>query len=92
MDIVGVGGLGHMGIKFAHAVGAHVVAFTTSHSKRAETKALDADEVVISRNPEEMAAHARSLDLIVNTVAAPHDLDAWLRPVDGAKQYEADGS
>ena len=78
VGIVGIGGLGHMGIKIAHAMGAHVVAFTTSESKRAEAKAIGADEVVVSRNPEEMAAHAKSLDLIVNTVAAPHDLDAFL--------------
>jgi len=78
VGIVGIGGLGHMGIKLAHAMGAHVVAFTTSESKRADALALGADEVVVSRNVEEMQAHARSFDLIVNTVAAPHDLDAFL--------------
>ncbi|OZI49054.1 NAD(P)-dependent alcohol dehydrogenase [Bordetella genomosp. 5] len=78
VGIVGIGGLGHMGIKLAHAMGAHVVAFTTSESKRADALALGADEVVVSRNVEEMEAHARSFDLIVNTVAAPHDLDAFL--------------
>ncbi len=78
VGIVGIDGLGHMGIKIARAMGAHVVAFTTSEAKRSEAKALGADEVFVSRNPEEMAAHARSLDLIVNTVAAPHDLDAFL--------------
>lgn len=77
IGIVGIGGLGHMGIKLAHAMGAHVVAFTTSDSKRADAKALGADEVVVSRNAGEMAAHAKSFDLIVNTVAAPHDLDAF---------------
>ena len=76
--MVGIGGLGHMGIKIAHAMGAHVVAFTTSDSKRADAKALGADEVVVSRNAEEMAAHAKSFDFILNTVAAPHDLDAFL--------------
>ncbi|GFM89433.1 zinc-binding dehydrogenase [Pseudomonas cichorii] len=78
VGIVGIGGLGHMGIKLAHAMGAHVVAFTTSESKREAAKALGADEVVISRNPEEMAAHAKSFDLIINTVAAPHSLDDFL--------------
>lgn len=77
VGIVGIGGLGHMGIKLAHALGAHVVAFTTSESKREAAKALGADEVAVSRNVDEMAAHAKSFDLIVNTVAAPHDLDAF---------------
>lgn len=78
VGIVGIGGLGHMGVKLAHAMGAHVVAFTTSASKREAAKALGADEVVVSRNAEEMAAHAKSFDLIVDTVAASHDLDAYL--------------
>jgi uncharacterized zinc-type alcohol dehydrogenase-like protein len=77
IGIVGIGGLGHMGIKLAHAMGAHVVAFTSSESKRNDALALGADEVVISRDPQAMAAHAKSLDLIINTVAAPHDLDAY---------------
>jgi len=79
VGIVGIGGLGHMGIKLAHAMGAHVVAFTTSESKRQDALALGADEVVISKDPAAMAAHAKSLDLIINTVAAPHDLDAFLQ-------------
>jgi uncharacterized zinc-type alcohol dehydrogenase-like protein len=78
VGIVGIGGLGHMGVKLAHAMGAHVVAFTTSDSKRQAALDLGADEVVVSRNAEEMANHATSFDLIVNTVAAPHDLDAFL--------------
>ncbi|GLY62721.1 zinc-binding dehydrogenase [Pectobacterium brasiliense] len=78
VGVVGIGGLGHMGIKLAHAMGAYVVAFTTSESKREDAKALGANEVVVSRNAEEMAAHAGSFDLILNTVAAPHDLDAFL--------------
>ncbi|KHS69191.1 NAD(P)-dependent alcohol dehydrogenase [Pectobacterium brasiliense] len=78
VGVVGIGGLGHMGIKLAHAMGAYVVAFTTSESKRKDAKALGANEVVVSRNAEEMAAHAGSFDLILNTVAAPHDLDAFL--------------
>jgi uncharacterized zinc-type alcohol dehydrogenase-like protein len=77
VGIVGIGGLGHMGVKLAHAMGAHVVAFTTSESKRADAKALGADEVVVSRNADEMAAHARSFDFILNTVAASHDLEAF---------------
>jgi len=79
VGIVGIGGLGHMGIKLAHALGAHVVAFTTSESKRADALALGANEVVVSKNADEMAGQARSLDLIINTVAAPHDLDAFLQ-------------
>jgi alcohol dehydrogenase (NADP+) len=75
--VVGIGGLGHMGIKLANAMGAHVVAFTTSESKREAAKALGAHEVVVSRNANEMAAHAKSLDFILNTVAVPHDLDAF---------------
>jgi len=78
VGVVGIGGLGHMGIKLAHAMGAHVVAFTTSESKREDAHALGADEVVVSRNPDEMAAHTKSFDFILNTVAAPHDLDAFL--------------
>lgn len=66
-----------MGIKLAHAMGAHVVAFTTSESKREAAKALGADEVVVSRNEDEMAAHVKSFDFILNTVAAPHNLDAF---------------
>ena len=78
VGIVGIGGLGHMGIKLAHALGAHVVAFTTSEAKREAALALGADEVVVSTDPQQMQAHARSLDLILDTVAAPHDLDAYL--------------
>ena len=76
--IVGLGGLGHMGVKFAHAFGAHTVLFTTSPSKIEDGKRLGADEVVISKNADEMAKHARSFDLIVNTVAASHDLDPFI--------------
>lgn len=78
VGIVGVGGLGHMGIKLAHAMGAHVVAFTTSESKRADALRLGADEVVVSRNADEMAAHKTSFDFILNTVAASHVLDDYL--------------
>ncbi|WP_343592196.1 NAD(P)-dependent alcohol dehydrogenase [Paracidovorax wautersii] len=78
VGIVGLGGLGHMGVKIAAAMGAHVVLFTTSDSKREDAKRLGAHEVVVSKNEDEMAAHASSFDLIVNTVAAPHGLDAFL--------------
>lgn len=77
VGIVGIGGLGHMGIKLAHAMGAHTVAFTTSESKRADARALGADEVVVSRNPQEMEAHLDSFDLIIDTVAASHELTAF---------------
>ncbi|MEO5772921.1 MAG: NAD(P)-dependent alcohol dehydrogenase [Sphingomicrobium sp.] len=85
VGVVGIGGLGHMGVKLAHAMGAHVVAFTSSEGKRADAHALGADEVVISRDAEQMGAHARSFDFILNTVAASHNLDAYtsLLKVDG---------
>ncbi len=78
VGIVGLGGLGHMGVKLAHAMGAHVVLFTTSPNKRQDAMRLGASEVVVSKNADEMTAHAGSFDLIINTVAAPHDLDAFL--------------
>lgn len=79
VGVVGIGGLGHMGIKLAHAMGAHTVAFTTSESKRQDALDLGADEVVISKDPDDMARHAGSFDFILNTVAASHDLDAYTR-------------
>ncbi|MBY6239694.1 NAD(P)-dependent alcohol dehydrogenase [Methylosinus sp. Sm6] len=78
VGIVGVGGLGHMGVKLAHALGAHVVAFTTSPGKRESALALGADEVVVSTDPAAMAARAGRLDFILDTVAAAHDLDAYV--------------
>lgn len=78
VGIVGIGGLGHMGIKIAHALGAHVVAFTTSDSKRDDARALGADEVVVSKNRDEMKAHRGSFDFILNSVSARHDLDQFL--------------
>lgn len=78
VGIVGLGGLGHMGVKFAHAFGAHTVLFTTSTSKIQDGKRLGANEVVVSKNADEMTKHDRSFDLIVNTVAASHDLDPFL--------------
>ena len=77
VGVVGLGGLGHMGVKFARALGAHVVLFTTSPSKVEDAKRLGAHEVVISKHPDEMASHVKSFDFILNTVAAPHDLDAY---------------
>ncbi len=74
VGIVGLGGLGHMGVKLAHAMGATTVLFTTSPSKVEDGKRLGADEVVISKNPEAMAQHALSFDFIIDTVSATHDL------------------
>ncbi|MDB5694088.1 MAG: alcohol dehydrogenase [Alphaproteobacteria bacterium] len=79
VGIVGIGGLGHMGVKLAHAMGARTIAFTTSESKREDAKALGADEVIVSRNPDEMAAHEGSFDFILDTVAASHDLNAYTK-------------
>ncbi|MDR1228152.1 MAG: NAD(P)-dependent alcohol dehydrogenase [Azoarcus sp.] len=79
VGVVGIGGLGHMGIKLAHAMGARVVALTTSESKREAALALGANEVVVSRNADEMAGHAGSFDFILDTVAAPHDLDPFFK-------------
>lgn len=78
VGVVGIGGLGHMGIKLAHAMGAYVVAFTTSESKKQEALSLGADEVVISKDATEMTGHQKSFDLIINTVAASHNLDPFL--------------
>ena len=78
VGIVGLGGLGHMGVKFAHALGAHVVLFTTSPNKKDDALRLGADEVVVSRNADEMAKHAGSFDFILDCVSAEHDLNAYL--------------
>lgn len=78
VGIVGLGGLGHMGVKFAHAFGAHTVLFTTSPNKTADGLRLGADEVVISKNETEMAKHANSFNFILDTVSAEHDLNAYL--------------
>jgi alcohol dehydrogenase (NADP+) len=78
VGIVGLGGLGHMGVKFAKAFGAHTVLFTTSENKVADGKRLGADEVVISKNADQMAKHAGSFDLIVDTVSADHDMNALM--------------
>ena len=77
VGVVGIGGLGHMGIKIARAMGAHVVAFTTSEHKREDALKLGASEVVVSRDAAAMAAHTGSFDFILDTVAASHVLDAF---------------
>ena len=78
VGIVGLGGLGHMGLKFSSAFGAHTVLFTTSASKVADAKRLGAHEVIISKNADEMAKHAGSFDFILDTVSADHDINAYL--------------
>jgi len=78
VGVVGLGGLGHMAVKFGHALGAHVVVFTTSPGKKDDARRLGADEVVISRNADEMAKHAGSFDFILDAVAADHDINAYI--------------
>ncbi len=78
VGIVGLGGLGHMGIKLANAMGAHVVLFTTSPGKREDAMRLGAKEVIVSKNASEMTPHRESFDFILNTVAAPHPLDPFM--------------
>ncbi len=78
VGIVGLGGLGHMGVKLAHAFGAHTVLFTTSPGKVEDGKKLGADEVVISKNEDEMKKRIASFDFILDTVSAQHDINAYL--------------
>ena len=78
VGVVGLGGLGHMAVKFARAFGAHVVVFTTSPSKKEDAFRLGADEVVVSRNAGEMKKHAGSFDFILDAVSAEHDINAYL--------------
>jgi len=78
VGIVGLGGLGHMGVKFAHALGAHVVVFSTSPNKKEDALRLGADEVVISRHADEMQKHAGSFDFILDAVSADHDINVYL--------------
>jgi uncharacterized zinc-type alcohol dehydrogenase-like protein len=78
VGVVGLGGLGHMGVKFAHAFGAHVVVFTTSPGKKEAALQLGADEVVVSRNADEMQKHAGSFDFILDAVSANHDINTYL--------------
>ena len=78
VGIVGLGGLGHMGVKFAHALGAHVVLFTTSPNKKDDALRLGADEVVVSRDANEVAKHAGSFDFILDAVSADHDVNSYI--------------
>jgi alcohol dehydrogenase (NADP+) len=79
VGVVGLGGLGHMAVKFAHALGAHVVVFTTSANKKEDALRLGANEVVISKNTDQMRKHKGSLDFILNAVSAEHDINSYLR-------------
>ena len=78
VGVVGLGGLGHMGVKFAHALGAHVVMITTSPAKAEDAKSLGADEVLISKDEAEMKKHANSFDFILNTVPVGHDTNPYV--------------
>ena len=78
VGVVGLGGLGHMGVKIAHALGAQVVVFTTSPNKKEDARRLGADEVVISRNANEMQKHEGSFDFILDAVSADHDINAYI--------------
>jgi uncharacterized zinc-type alcohol dehydrogenase-like protein len=78
VGIVGLGGLGHMGVKFSRAFGAHVVLLTSSPGKREDGLRLGADEVVVSRDANALARHAGSFDFILDTVSAPHDVNAYI--------------
>lgn len=86
VGVIGIGGLGHMAIKIAKAMGAHVTAFTTSPSKTEEAKRLGADQIIISKDEEAMASIYKSFDLIIDAVAAPHDVNVYLNALklDGA--------
>ncbi|HJR47913.1 MAG TPA: zinc-binding dehydrogenase [Nitrososphaeraceae archaeon] len=79
VGVVGLGGLGHMAVKFGHALGAHVVVLTTSPNKKEDAIHLGADEVVISRNTDEMSKHKGSFDFILDTVSAEHDINTYLQ-------------
>jgi uncharacterized zinc-type alcohol dehydrogenase-like protein len=78
VGVVGLGGLGHMAVKFADALGAHVVVFTTSPNKKDDALRLGADEVVISKSADEMQKHAGSFDFILDAVSADHDINAYI--------------
>ncbi|TLM66784.1 MAG: NAD(P)-dependent alcohol dehydrogenase [Deltaproteobacteria bacterium] len=78
VGVVGLGGLGHMGVKFARAFGAHVAVFTTSPQKMADALRLGADAVIVSTDKAQMKAHAGSFDFILDTIAADHDINAYL--------------
>jgi uncharacterized zinc-type alcohol dehydrogenase-like protein len=78
VGVVGLGGLGHMAVKFAHAFGTHVVVFTTSPGKKEDALRLGADDVVVSRNADEMQKHSGSFDFILDAVSADHDINAYI--------------
>jgi uncharacterized zinc-type alcohol dehydrogenase-like protein len=78
VGVVGLGGLGHMGVKFARAFGARVVVFTTTANKKEDALRLGADEVVVSRNADEMGKHAGTFDFILDTISADHDVNAYI--------------
>ncbi len=78
VGVIGLGGLGHMALKFGHAFGAHVTQFTTSPGKEADAKRLGADEVVLTKDPENLTKLANRFDFILDTVSAPHDLNPFL--------------
>jgi alcohol dehydrogenase (NADP+) len=79
VGVVGLGGLGHMAVKFAHTLGAHVVVFTHSPRKKDDAVRLGADEVVVSTNADEMLKHAASFDFILDAVSASHDINAYIQ-------------
>ena len=79
VGVVGLGGLGHMAVKFAHALGAHVVVFTTSPNKKEDALRLGADDVVVSRNADQRKKHVGSFDFILDTISAEHDLDSYIQ-------------
>jgi uncharacterized zinc-type alcohol dehydrogenase-like protein len=79
VGVVGLGGLGHMAVKFAHALGAHVVVFTTSSNKKEDAFRLGADDVVVSRDTEQMKKHAGSFDFILDAVSAEHDINTYIQ-------------
>ena len=89
VGVVGLGGLGHMAVKFGHALGAHVVVFTTSPGKKDDALRLGADEVVISKNANEMEKHAGSFDFILDAVSADHDINVIHQSSAPRRQYYA---
>jgi alcohol dehydrogenase (NADP+) len=79
VGVVGLGGLGHMAVKFAHALGAYVVVFTTSLNKKEDAIRLGADEIITSSDADQMRKHARSFDFILDTVSAEHDINSYIQ-------------
>ncbi len=88
VGVVGLGGLGHMGVKFAHALGAQTVVFTTSPNKKDDAMRLGADEVVISKDANEMQKHAGSFDFILDAVAARHDINAIMQTLAARREHD----